>query len=220
MPQGVSETEQLLDRWMADLRKLAASGPRLAVNPLVRLEQLARRGPDEAWFVVLLLDQLADHAERRTAAGRLPDGERQVWERVGARFDDGAAAARTQVRAAAAFADLVARSVHGDAAMAQTLGVDPSRISQRLADRSLYAFSDGTVRHFPHWQLDASGHRAVPGLRVVLGALDPALHPLQVDHFVTTANVDLEADGTPLSPVAWLTTGGDPGKVADLAAQE
>ena len=220
MPQGVSETEELLDRWLADLHKLAASGPRLAVNPLVRLQQLARRGPDDAWFVVMLLDQLADHAERHTAAARLPDGERRVWEQVGAHVEDGAAVARTQVRAAAVFADLVARSVHGDAAMAETLGVDPSRISQRVAGRSLYVFSDGTVRHFPRWQLDGTGHRAVPGFRVVLGVLDPALHPLQVDHFFTTTNVDLEADGTSLSPVAWLATGGDPGKVADLAAQE
>ncbi len=100
--------------------------------------------------------------------------------------------------------------------MAELLGVDKSRVSQRVTERSLYAFNAGDDRCFPHWQL--TGGRALPGLKTVLRELDVTLHPLAVDHWFTTANVDLEIDGEPVSPAFWLATGGDPQVTAHLAA--
>ena len=120
------------------------------------------------------------------------------------------------IRATFAFVDLLDRSVEGDAAVAELLGVDRSRISQRLRARSLYAFTYGDARYFPTWQFVEG--KTVAGLKDALAELDDDLHPLVVDHWFTTPSVDLEIDGAAVSPKTWLTTGGSPEPVAALAA--
>jgi hypothetical protein len=155
-------------------------------------------------------------AVRTHRPGGMPSGEREAWERAGARFDERAVPI-VEARAAAAFAELVERSTCGDNAVAGLLRVDRSRVSQRFTERSVYAFvGPGEERYFPNWQF--VGHRTLPGLKQVLSAIAPELHPLSVDHFFTHSNVDLEVDAEPTSPVRWLATGGSATVVAELAA--
>lgn len=182
---------------------------------LERLVAIAGRGSTDATFVVALLESAADTAEQHRAIGALPTDERDLWAFVGARFDS-QARRDNGTRLVGAFGDLVARSVVGDAALAELLGVDRSRVSQRLADHSLYAFVAGDERCFPRWQL--ADAKPLTGLKLVLRAIDPQLHPLAVDHWFTTPNVDLEIDDEPVSPASWLATGGDPQRAATLAS--
>ena len=181
---------------------------------LRRLMVVAGRGRGEAELVVALLETVADAAEHHRTRNELPAAEQDLWTSTGAHFDN-KAVPRNDEQLVAAFAELVATSVIGDTAMAKTLGVDRSRVSQRLADRSLYAFPAGEERCFPRWQLVKG--KTVPGLKTVLVSIDPGLHPLSVQHWFTTPNVDLEIDDHAVSPAAWLATGGAAGVAAELA---
>lgn len=144
----------------------------------------------------------------------LPREERALWEDAGASFDS-RPAELDAVHAAAAFSDLLVRSVEGDAAVASLLDVDRSRISDMIRDKSLYLVTHGNRRFFPTWQFIEG--RTIPGLRETLAALDEDIHPLVVDHWFTTPSSDLEIGQVPVSPVTWLSTGGNPDAVIELA---
>jgi hypothetical protein len=139
--------------------------------------------------------------------------EKEAWEAVGARFDPDAMD-KARSHRIAAHAELIANSIQGDAAVADLLGVDRTRISQRLRERSLYYFRSGDDRLYPRWQF--IGHKTLRGLKTVLGALDPALHPLVVDHWFRTPDLDLEVNEEAMSPLAWMQTGGDPVRLVPL----
>ena len=145
---------------------------------------------------------------------RLQRAEQAIWEDAGASFAV-EAVGQSDVSAAAAFDDLLRRSVEGNSAVASLLGVDRLRVSQWIRDRSLYAFSRADTRYFPRWQFADGG--TLPGLREVVGALDAGLHPLVVDHWFTTPSVDLEIGEAAVSPVTWLGTNGDPRLLDELA---
>lgn len=122
---------------------------------------------------------------------------------------------RLVAREALALAALVTDSLTVTEA-ATRLRVDPSRIRQRLARRTLYGFkAGGRDWRLPAWQFVVGG--AVRGLGPVLGALDPALDPVGVTQFMLGPHDDLLVAGEPVSPVAWLTAGRDPAAVAELA---
>ena len=188
--------------------------PELAGEALDRLVRAAGRSPADARRVDLLLGAVAVIVERPPTAAPMPEAERDLWASVGARFDRDLEADDDR-RFLAAFGDLLDRSVIGDAALATLLGVDRSRISQRVSERSLYAFSAGEERCFPRWQLPDG--KPLRGLRSVLGAVDPELHPLRVDRWFTSPNADLTIDDQAVDPVTWLTTGGSPAVAAALA---
>lgn len=179
-----------------------------------RLQLVADRGAASSALVRALLESVVERAERSTAPATLPVDERERWSSVGATFDG--PARQPDTKAVEAFADLIARSVPGDATMAKLLRKDRSRISQRVAQRSVYAFAAGDERFFPLWQVVDGA--VPPSFRPVFEALDPKLHPLSVDHWFTSPNVDLQVDGEPTSPAAWLATGGNAGEAAVLAA--
>jgi hypothetical protein len=181
-----------------------------------RLGELAQRGPEMASVVGLLGQLVVDEVERAGEPGRvtLPSEEEKLWASMGADFTDTGALRRAAARRTSAFVHLLERSIQGDVAMAERLGVDRSRVSQRLAERSLYAFELGEERCFPAWQLSGMPQHS---LRTVLGALDPGLHPLVVDHWFNTPNVDLPGpDDEPVTPVEWLATGGSPETLVEL----
>ncbi len=144
----------------------------------------------------------------------LPSAERQLWEDAGASFEP-RAIEQDAINAAAAFSDLVMRSIEGDSGVATLLQVDRSRVSQRVRNRSLYAFNRGDTRYFPRWQF--TDHGTLPGLREVVTVMDEGLHPLAVDHWFNTPSVELEIGEVPVSPVTWLETGGNPQVAAELA---
>jgi excisionase family DNA binding protein len=100
--------------------------------------------------------------------------------------------------------------------LASRLGVDTSRIRQRLARHTLYGVKDGVSWRIPLFQLDETAQALVPGLHRVA----PGVHPVEVARWFTLPHVDLEnADERSLSPRDWLLTGGDPGDVAMLAEE-
>lgn len=120
------------------------------------------------------------------------------------------------VRSAAEYAALIASSL-AVSQVAGRLGVDDSRVRQRLAARSLYGIKVSSVWRIPIFQL--VGDRLVPGIERVLPHLDPGLHPLTVLRWFTSPQVDLFLDEqeTPVAPLEWLRAGGDPGRLVELA---
>ena len=103
--------------------------------------------------------------------------------------------------------------------LASRLGVDESRVRQRLARHTLYGIKDGKSWRIPLFQLHDAGQALVPGLHRVaphwLG-----VHPVEVARWFTLPHVDLEGmDEQPISPRDWLLTGGDSGVVATLAEE-
>lgn len=118
--------------------------------------------------------------------------------------------------AAAAFTALLASSIDV-AAASRLLEVSPTRIRQMLGQRTLYGIRTG-----PNWRLPAfqfSDRGVIPGLSAVVRCLPVDLHPLAVERWLTAPSPDLELDGRPVSPLAWLRSGADPSRVADIAAE-
>jgi hypothetical protein len=123
--------------------------------------------------------------------------------------------------------DVVVRTATGYAVMlvqaksasevAHALGVTSARIRQRASERTLYGIRDGDEWRFPGWQFDASG-RPIRGLGAVFPVMSRDLHPIAVFRFLSEPSPDLEIQDEPVSPLAWLATGGNPGPVAAIAA--
>jgi hypothetical protein len=103
--------------------------------------------------------------------------------------------------------------------IADRIGVDESRIRQRINQHTLYAVRDGRGWRVPIFQLDATGHALLPGLERVIPHLHDA-HLVEVARWFLSPQVDLEGpDDKPMSPRDWLITGHDP-KVAATVAEE
>lgn len=101
--------------------------------------------------------------------------------------------------------------------VAARLGVDQSRIRQRLGDRTLYGVKAGRAWRLPTWQFLHEGGVA-PGIEAVLPALPTSVHPVAVWRWMTKPATDLEHDGVATSPLGWLAAGLDPSAVADIAS--
>ncbi|HSG38372.1 MAG TPA: hypothetical protein VLE27_01945 [Thermoanaerobaculia bacterium] len=106
-------------------------------------------------------------------------------------------------------------------AAADRLGVDPSRIRQRLTSQppSLYGIRVNNGWYIPEFQFD--GDRLIQGTGEVVARLDPELHPVSVFRWFTTPSPELSADemrGRNLSPREWLRMGLPVRPVVELAA--
>jgi hypothetical protein len=102
---------------------------------------------------------------------------------------------------------------------ARRLGVNTSRIRQRLAGRSLYGIKDGNAWLLPAFQFRAGG--LVPGVEVVVRRLPPDIGALAVARWFSNPNPDLSTrddDERPLTPLEWLLGGNPPEAAAELAA--
>jgi hypothetical protein len=95
------------------------------------------------------------------------------------------------------------------------LGVDDSRVRQRLAERTLYGIKLRSGWRLPLFQFDDG--QAVPGIDVVFPCLDPGLHPVAVYQWFTTPAPDLLLDDQPVSPRDWLRAGASTTEVAAFA---
>jgi len=116
---------------------------------------------------------------------------------------------------AAAHAEVVSKSLTVGA-LAKRLGVDPSRVRQRIYAGSLHAFKHRGEWRIPAFQIE--GRQLVPGVETVAPKLSPSLHPVAVSRWFMTPNADLALDGEAVSPIAWLSAGGPPITVATLAS--
>lgn len=122
------------------------------------------------------------------------------------------------MRTAADYAALLATSLTVPE-LARRLGVDESRVRQRIARHQLFAIKGGATWRVPLFQLDDSGQRLVPGLRTVAPHL-AGVHPVVASRWFTLPHGDLADEANrPLSPRAWLLGGGDPARVAALAEE-
>ena len=103
------------------------------------------------------------------------------------------------------------------AAAARLLGVDVSRIRQRLRQRSLCGVDYEGEWRLPRFQFER--RKALPGLGEVLAALSTELNALEAAEWFLSPNPDLQHDEQepPLSPREWLLRGLPPTRVADLA---
>ena len=94
------------------------------------------------------------------------------------------------------------------AGAAERIGVDASRIRHRLAAGRLAGWKDRGGWRLPVWQFTDAD--VLPGLEAVLAEVPADQPPLVVAGFMTTPQLDLEADGSPVTPRDWLLAGGDP----------
>jgi hypothetical protein len=104
---------------------------------------------------------------------------------------------------------------------AARLAVNDSRVRQRLAERALYGLKVDDEWRLPIFQFGAKGG-LVPSIDRVLPHLDESLSAIAVLHWFASPNPDLasaETRGEPVSPLAWLKLGLDPGAVVELAEQ-
>lgn len=184
-------------------------------------EVLERRfGVDEDAFAVALV-AFADRV-----AGPLPlvdirpidylgESQRAILRDLGASLEAVQADELGPVAAlAAAYADLVTTSL-SVAGVAMLLAVDSSRVRQRIYAGSLYAFKHRGGWRVPAFQID--GHTVLTGIDAVVARLPGTLHPVAVSRWFRSPNGDLVVGGSPVSPRAWLASGGSPDLAAALA---
>lgn len=109
-------------------------------------------------------------------------------------------------------------SSHSTRDAARFLGVDVSRIRQRIREHSLYAVEYEGEWRLPRFQFE--GKRVLPGLAQTLRAIPADLAALDVAEWFLSPNPDLEqgGEGRMLSPREWLLRGNDPAAVASIAA--
>ena len=90
---------------------------------------------------------------------------------------------------------------------AKYLGVDASRIRQRLREHSLFGIDYDGEKRLPRFQFERK--RVIPGLRDIISALPKDLNPLDVAEWFLSPNPDLELEDeeSPLSPREWLLKG-------------
>lgn len=100
---------------------------------------------------------------------------------------------------------------------ANLLGVNASRVRQRLGERRLFGVKDGRAWRLPMFQFVED--RLVPGIDVALASLPQDLHPVAVHRWFRSPHPDLEPEtGVPLTPLEWLIQGLEPARIAELAS--
>jgi hypothetical protein len=119
--------------------------------------------------------------------------------------------------AAAAYDEIVEAALSVDDA-AERLGVNPSRVRQRLGEGSLYGIKHAGAWRLPSFQFTKRG--LVRGIDVVLRALPADLSALAVVRWFETPNPDLctrDDDERALTPLEWLAAGHPADAAAELA---
>jgi hypothetical protein len=117
--------------------------------------------------------------------------------------------------------ELLLRQSFTLARAAKVLDVNPSRLRQRLKERTLYGIKEGRSWKVPAFQFDAKRKKLVRGIEKVLPRVRASAHPLAVATWFSAPHQDLVVgnNDTPVSPLQWLAGGGSIGIVADLAEE-
>ncbi|HSB19039.1 MAG TPA: hypothetical protein VLD85_03410 [Anaeromyxobacteraceae bacterium] len=100
---------------------------------------------------------------------------------------------------------------------AKLLGVNPSRIRQRLGGkpRTLLGMKVGRSWRVFRYQLE--GDRLVPNLEKVIAAMPRGRDPTGEHNWLTLPDPDLEVGDRTVSPITWLRMGRDPEPVIEVA---
>ena len=175
---------------------------------------------------VALVDVEKDHLRLRflssslveDAGSTLTSSEEAVLTEGGVEHVSDEEVLFVQAQAAAAYQELWATSLTVEEA-AERLGVNTSRIRQRLAERSLYGLKDGHTWLLPAFQFGKNA--LVPGVSVVVRRLPLDIGALAAARWFSSPNPDLctrDDDERALTPLQWLLGGNPPEAAAELAA--
>jgi hypothetical protein len=139
----------------------------------------------------------------------LTKAEAEALERGGFVLDPDSSTEDPLAETAAEYAALLKSSLSTSEA-ANRLGVDPSRIRQRLTSDppTLYGIRIETSWYIPEFQFD--GNELIHGIGEIIAHLDPELHPVAIFRWFTTPNPDLSTDkprARSRSPRDWLRLG-------------
>lgn len=198
------------------------TAPRLTHAARTEVRQvLGRAGlPDDPTrFVELVKDAIRTVVLVRQAGdpSALTDAEVRELREIGLAPEANTARLREATRSATAkMAAILADSLSVQDA-ANRMELHQSRLRQMLLDRSLFGVKvDGEWR-VPAFQL--SGKRQVRNLGPVLRATPPNLHPVELLNWLVRPNRALRLEDQPVSPLAWLESGGDQDPVAAIASE-
>jgi len=150
----------------------------------------------------------------------LTEAEAEILEQGGFVLEPDSGAPDPLAETVAEYAALLKSSLSTSEA-AKRLGVDPSRIRQRLTSTppTIYGIRIGTSWYIPEFQFE--GDDLVHGIGEVVAQLDPELHPVAVFRWFTSPSPDLstdDPDGKSLSPRDWLRLGFPVQPVVELAS--
>jgi hypothetical protein len=210
-PPGQSDADVLVELpgGTARITIQAKAGVRRTTRDWLRIiEALARAS--------LSPSDLRERLSEEPVGQQLTPAEVSELEEAGAR--SASTAASTAVRAdALAWQVTFAVAAYDVAAVANRLGVDPTRVRQRLRERTLYGLrGESRTWRLPRFQFDDAGHE-IPHIGQVLRVLPPGLHPRAVEGFLTSPKPELMSDGEPRTPRDWLLSGGPADPVVALA---
>lgn len=208
---GLTHADKALGRQRAD-----------RVRRYVRRIDRALGDAQQAALAETALHMAAEILERATSHDDhqppLSDDERAAFARFGVDTSkpmstEALLEAEPVVRGMGRHASMVATAVP-IASAAQRLGVDPSRLRQRIREGTLLAVRrpQGHGWLIPAFQLTPTGE--VPHLARVLAAAQRHLSPLSVARAFELP--DEELDG--VTPRDWLLSGGDPAPVERIVA--
>ncbi len=183
----------------------------------------AIKEPEQSSDVELVWRSFLDLLERTVPPGRPTEVGSDLSAAEAAVLADGSVGltvsaettARALGRTAARWASLLLNSVT-TAEAAGMIGVQESRVRQRLANRTLYGFKHEDAWRVPRFQF--YDDRLVPGVATVFPRLADTITPVAVETWFTIPTMELVLDGQPMSPRDWLIAGGDPTVVGRLAA--
>ncbi len=227
-PELTPAIEQLIDDLIQ--QKLEARLHEVFLHAAGEALAQTRRNPDDSYsshFAAPQADEIREPAV--SAAGRAPDWSHVLFSILeqAARAEDLAVQNRGALANARAvalphdlpetLADIRDQSL-STAEAAARLGVNSSRIRQRLLARTLYGFKDGAGWRVPEFQFD--GDHLVPGIESVFPEIQPTASPVAVARWFVLPWEDLVVDEeleTVVSPRAWLLEGRDPAPVASQA---
>ncbi len=184
-------------------RQLDALARRFTTNPDTLLEALAR--------VADSVPAGIDHPEDALSAA-----EEDAYRQVGGLAETMPA---LEVRPSVATGIKAARIADDGLTVSEAanrLKVTEGRIRQRITAGTLRATKVGATWRLPACQFTAKGE--LPGISQALTALPEDIHPVLLDRFLTTQNSDLTVGDKTVSPSEWLSSGGDPATVAEIAA--
>lgn len=175
------------------------------------VERLAR----SAVSPTQLLAGLEAAEDRPSSAGQLTPAELDELKAAGASHATAAEVAEHRADRSTRQIALLADALDV-ASAAEMLRVDPTRIRQRLRDRTLYGLrADGRTWLLPRFQFNHG--QEIPHLGEVLRALPPGLHPRSVEGFLEHPQPELVALDKPTTPREWLRSGGPAAPVVALA---
>ncbi len=160
-------------------------------------------GLDEADFAAALEVELAGRP--RPGAVELTAAEQRLLTGSGMAMEP---PPRHPVRQEAQHITALAAESWSATETAHRLGIDPSRVRHRVADRSLYAFRLGRQLRLPRWQF--TEHRRLeplPNLRRILAHVPDGMAPVELARFMSTPQPDLPLAGDSATPRDWLIAG-------------